>query len=197
MGGRIEKMTYKDNPHNKVTLSRGFSIYPTPNRSDTVKGIGYKKMNKKGDTVSIVLLTALTLILVSVTIYYFIVSEKERTNILNIPVGIDSVYTKEAYLNFYLEASFDRASKDFAYSYGKSKFIEKFKAELENYKDENGEYFIAGLDSVRNSVNESNVELTKTLLKLSIPIVIEGNFQDQGLEVKYSYEKVFEKALVS
>ncbi len=32
-----------DNPPNKVTLNRGFSIYPTPNKGDTIKGIEYIK----------------------------------------------------------------------------------------------------------------------------------------------------------
>ena len=36
----------KDNPSNKVTLNGGFSIYPTPNKSDTIKGIGYKEKIK-------------------------------------------------------------------------------------------------------------------------------------------------------
>ncbi len=39
------KSTDIDNPLNKVT-SKGFSIYPTPTKCDTIKGIGYNKTNK-------------------------------------------------------------------------------------------------------------------------------------------------------
>ena len=35
-----------DNPPNKVTFNRGFSIYPTPTKSDTIKGIGYDEKEK-------------------------------------------------------------------------------------------------------------------------------------------------------
>ncbi len=37
-----------DNPLNKVTSKRGFSIYPTPTKCDTIKGIGYNKEYKNG-----------------------------------------------------------------------------------------------------------------------------------------------------
>ena len=164
-------------------------IYKKMNKAFFKKETLERKMNKKGDTISIVVLTALTLILVTLSIYYFVISERERTNIFNVPAGIDSIYTREAYLNFYLGIAFERASKDFKYTEGKRGFIEKFKNELED-NDDNEE-----LEWVKNSISESNVELTKTSLKLIIPIVIEGNFQGQGFEVKHSYEKVFEKTL--
>ena len=32
-----------DNPSNKVTIDDRFSIYPTPNKSNTIKEIGYRK----------------------------------------------------------------------------------------------------------------------------------------------------------
>ena len=37
------KLVYIDNPLNKVTSKRGFSIYPTPAECNTIKGIGYIK----------------------------------------------------------------------------------------------------------------------------------------------------------
>ncbi len=40
----LEEKECIDNPPNKVTLNRGFSIYLTPNKSDTIKGIGYNRV---------------------------------------------------------------------------------------------------------------------------------------------------------
>ncbi len=36
---------YIDNPPNKVTSKRGFSIYPTPTECDTIKGTVYNRPN--------------------------------------------------------------------------------------------------------------------------------------------------------
>lgn len=142
--------------------------------------------NKKGMSISIVLLVVLTLILVFLTIGYFIVNQEERTSILSVPDTLDLVYNQETYLNFYLQNIFDKASGNFKFPEGKGVFIERFKNELLNLK-------INGLENIENQINESNIDLTKDKLVLNLNLVLEEKNEERGIEARYNYKKSFEK----
>ena len=57
-----------DNPPNNVTYNGGFSIYPTPNKSDTIKGIGY--IRKKGQANLIVIVLIIFVVIIAIVILW-------------------------------------------------------------------------------------------------------------------------------
>jgi hypothetical protein len=61
-GIKTSSAIFIDNPKNKITINRGFSIYPTPKKSDAIKGIGYKKAQLSAFII-IALLLAIILII--------------------------------------------------------------------------------------------------------------------------------------
>lgn len=150
------------------------------------------RVNRKAMSISIVLLVILTLILVTLSIGYFIVSQNKVSEILTVPSAIDSVYADSIFFNFYLDTIFDRASKDFQFKDGKGKFIEKFNEEISktvfySYYDNEISY---------SSISEDKTELSENKLALSLDITISYKFNDKkGIGIEYNYKKIFEKIL--
>jgi len=146
--------------------------------------------NKKGMSISVVLLVVLTLILVVLTLAYFITSGRQSSAVFNVPGEIDSVYDDSIYFNVYLSGMFERATNGFKFSDGKTGFLEKFKSETEKTLF----YSRYGNTITYSSVVEDSIELTKDKIVLNIDIIITNNeIIDKGMTVKYSYRKTSEK----
>ena len=152
-----------------------------------------EKWDKRAMSISIVLLVIMVFVIIGICLVYFILNERATGATIHIPDRIESLYARENYLNFYLQDIFEKSSKDFRYEEGASSFIEKFKNNLNDYKDKNGSYLIGGLYQVEMQINnESSVELTKDKLMLTLNLILEDK-SEEGISVKYSYKKVFEK----
>lgn len=146
-------------------------------------------MNKKSMSISIMLLVVLTLVTVGVSLTYFVLSDKKINYSLKIPNQIDSVYSEEAYLNFYLKDLFKKASSDLKLNDEKQVFIDKIN---ENLKDYNDPYLIKNMGQITNQLKEENIEITKEKLIWKIEFVLEDKSQE-AIEIKYNYKKEFEK----
>lgn len=155
------------------------------------KAIG-EKWNKRAMSISIVLLVIMVFVIVGVCLFYFIINERQVGSTIHIPDKIDSLYTRENYLNFYLEDIFEKSAKDFKNSDGASGFINKFKSNLNGYKDKAGSYVISDISQVEAQINENSVQFTDNKLILTLNLKLEDK-NEEGITVKYSYLKVFEK----
>ncbi len=167
------------------------------------KIVDKKGINKKAMSMAIIVLVLLTLILVTLTITYFITSKKINVDTLKVSESIESTYRAARYLDYEMNIVFLRASQNFSYSEGKSKFIEKFNEEFNKYDDLKNKEILS--DIAKNefyveysSVDESRVMLTPQRLALTMDISITNKtaLSEGLLGVKYNYRKIFEKKLV-
>ncbi len=159
-----------------------------------------KLIDKKGMSMAIIVLVVLTLILVVLTLTYFITSKQINVETLKVSESIESTYRTARYLDYEMSIVFLRASQNFTYAEGKSKFIEKFNEELNKYDDlKNKEIWS---DIAKNqfyinfsSIDEGRVELTpeKLVMMMDINITNKTALSEGLLGVKYNYRKIFEK----
>lgn len=149
--------------------------------------------NKKAD-VAITLLVLMTLVLAGATLFIFNIHKgKIETNIENY-VFLNTVYLKENQMDFYINNILDNIIKNFDVSEGRDKFIEKFKIELERYKQTGGGYIIKELEEVNKQVDDLIFDdiNKKIILNLDIKLDEEPN---QNMKIAYAYKKTFEKDL--
>lgn len=149
-------------------------------------------MNKKAISISISLLVLSTLILSVLSLYYFYIKDKKISNFY---IGdINKIYEKQELLDFYLGDIFDKSSKDFSFEQGKREFLNKFKKELDNYKDKNELYPLEALRQAEQ-VNENNIELNenKLILKLELKLNQAYASKTEYYSINYNYKKNFEK----
>ena len=157
---------------------------------DNKKSFG-KRWNKSAMSISIVFLVALTLILCVMTIYYFVISQNERSTTLNIPTQLDFVYSDSDYFNFYFENALHRATQGFKASEGPSAFTQKLRDELNKTL-----FFPEGNSHIEyGPINESDVEILSDKIILNLNVAITNSDSSQGLGIKYIYTKRFEENL--
>ena len=153
-----------------------------------------EKMNKKGMSLSIMLLTLLTLVLVVTTLFYFNVKRNKEHEKLLIPKVIDEVYVREAEINFYIN---DMIKKSITEDVSEGVFLNNFKIELNNSKDKQGNYIVSELEQLKG-IDEEDVEIKDGKLFFEVSIKIEDKLIDdyEVISVSYNFNKVFEKDLV-
>ena len=150
-----------------------------------------KKMNKKAD-ISILLLVVMALVLTGAALFSFNVNLKNfSAEIINIRY-LDSVYIRESEITLYIDLFIDNSIEK---GITREKFIDNFKKELANYKDETGKYFIEEFEDIEKEVDKEGVvkiENNKLILDLKGILIIK---KFEGLSITYVYDKTFEKDL--
>lgn len=152
-------------------------------------------LNKKAVSISILLLVISALVISVIALTYFYTKNNDIRRVIRVSNKIDEIYVKESLLNFYLQDIFDKAVKGFDFSSGKQGFVDSFKKELNNYKDENGSYPIEELKQVE-SIGEEDVELLEEKLVLKLNLEIKNSYVEESYEggmFVYKYEKEFQK----
>jgi hypothetical protein len=158
--------------------------------------------NKKASSISIVLLVMLTLLVISVSLFYFMLSKKDIDKKVYISSLIDSVYIKEEILNYEVQNILENSCKDYTIEDGKSAFISEFSDELDKYKNSTGGYYIPELKQAEEQLKEENIELiqssngepNKLILKIVFTLgksQVKAGFDE--FKVDYFYTKEFEK----
>ncbi len=157
-------------------------------------------MYKKSMSMAIIVLVLLTLILVVLTITYFITTKSIDVDTLKVSESIESTYRASRYLDYEMNIVFLRASQNFTYAEGKSKFIEKFNAELNKYGNLINKQISTDIDNNQfyidySSIDEGRVELTpeKLVMILDINITNKTALSEGLLGINYNYNKIFEK----
>jgi hypothetical protein len=150
-------------------------------------------MNKKAMSIAIILLVVLTLILVTLSITYFILRERNLRETIHIPSELDALYARESEINFQLKRVFERATENFRREQGKDIFIRNFNSELDRYR----ESALSGvLSQIEIQLNPENVILTDESLILELDIQLTTSKSIKGreiLDIDYNYTKRFEK----
>jgi hypothetical protein len=153
-----------------------------------------KMINKKGFmSVAVYFLVILTLVLVLFTIVSFVIRDKDIKEEVGIPRVIDEIYIEEALIKFHARNIFDVAVENMN-NPDRGIFVQRFREELERYKNKDGEYYISNLDVAE--IDESNVEVLGEKLILEIPIrisKIRENSEKESVDVFYSSSASFEK----
>jgi len=148
--------------------------------------------NKRASVaMAVSLLTLATLILVGISLVSFILYDNEIKDEIYVSKVIDEIYIQESQLNYVLGDIFDKVVEDFDKS--QEDFINKFKIELEKYK-EDGEYLIGGLNQVEEQLG--NVELSQERIILVLDFRVLGNqkINDKTkINVSYEYTKELSK----
>jgi hypothetical protein len=149
-------------------------------------------MNKKAVSLSVVLLVLSCFVLISLSLTFFVIKEKDALGKIGISSDIDEIYVRQALLNFYVQDIFDRASEDFLIEEGASRFVSNFKEELGGYRDGGGNYPIGELGELEN-VDESMVELLEDRLILRVDLNAKSRLEH--MDIDYSYQKEFVRIL--
>jgi hypothetical protein len=150
-------------------------------------------INKKAD-VAITLLVLMAVVLAGATLFVFNINQgKIETKIENYAF-LNSVYLKENQMDFYINDILDEVIKNFDINEGKDKFIEKFKIELEKYKQKGGNYTIKELKEVNEQADNLIFDSIKKKIILNLDIRIDEK-PIQDMNIVYAYKKTFEKDL--
>ena len=151
------------------------------------------KMNKGAVSLSVVLLVLSCFVLISLSLTFFVIKEKDALGKIVISSDIDEIYVRQALLNFYVQDIFDKASEDFLIEEGVVVFVSNFKEELEMYRDGDGNYPIGELGDLEN-VDENMVELLEDRLVLRLDLVAKSKLEH--MDITFNYQRDFE-ALVN
>ena len=152
-----------------------------------------RRMNKKGVSIPIAILTVLIIALVVFSIYYLNFREKNIRGIVDSSKIMDDFAIKDILLDYYLQTVFENAAGEMKFSDGKNVFISRFKQELENYKDEKGNYFVEELKIAEEQAVEDNIGIDSENLIFNLNVQISRSFEK--ISVDYIYEKEFVKVL--
>tara|TARA_Y100000310_G_scaffold293944_1_gene323969 strand:+ start:177 stop:647 length:471 start_codon:yes stop_codon:yes gene_type:complete len=148
------------------------------------------KMNKGAVSLSVVLLVLSCFVLISLSLTFFVIKEKDALGKIVISSDIDEIYVRQALLNFYVQDIFDKASEDFLIEEGVVVFVSNFKEELEMYRDGDGNYPIGELGDLEN-VDENMVELLEDRLVLRLDLVAKSKLEH--MDITFNYQRDFEK----
>jgi len=149
--------------------------------------------NKKANT-AIILLVLMALVLAGATLFIFNINQgKVETKIQDYSF-LNSVYLKENQMDFYINNILEDVIKNFDVNEGKDKFIEKFKIELEKYKQTDGSYLVKELEKVNEQVEEIIFDRLNKKIALNLDIRLDEKL-NQDIEIAYAYKKTFEKDL--
>lgn len=146
--------------------------------------------NKSGMALSIVLLVIFVILIIGVTIGYFVSSEKKLTFTYQMPAEIDYVNNDMLRLDFELQELFDKTTKDLTPGSRNENFIEKYNDNLVNY---NPVTISRYKNQIIKQLNITNIVITSDKISLIMNIVLTNNRTDNGLKVTYDYHKEFVK----
>ena len=154
-----------------------------------------RKMNKRAASIPIMILAFCTVALSLLSIGFFLVKQTDMQEIFDISKEIDKAHYEKLVLDFYLQDIFNKASKRFDRNKGKAGFIEAFKKELRDYKDENGLYPVNALARVELRVLKNDiidyVDISDEIsFKLNFDFKVNDDMVNRLL-IKYNYDKTF------
>jgi len=150
-------------------------------------------MTNKKANITIPVLVLMTLMLAGATLLIFNINQgKIETNIGDYSL-LNSVYLKENQMDFYINDILNEVIKIFDVNEGKDKFIEKFKIELEKYKQADGSYIVKELGKVNEQADNLIFDSANKKIILNLDIRIDETNQD--MNIAYAYTKTFEKDL--
>lgn len=152
-----------------------------------------RKTNKKAD-LAVTLLVFMSVALAGVASIIFITSERGMENKIVDARFMDEVYLKEELINFYINEIMEKAAvKDRT----QEEIISNFSAELEKYKDQNGNYVLQELSQVEGQINNIKVENNKA--EAEFEIMLKGNVavkekkaEKELFSAIYTYNKKFD-----
>lgn len=155
--------------------------------------------NRRGMSISIVLLVLATLVLTSFALFTFYLREKSIQEEIYTTRFLEEVYVKEEKINFYVQNIFDNSVRDFNRDEDVSKLINNFKQELGKYKI-NNKFVIAELEQVEGQINEEHIKVKNNKVTAGFQITIKSNVTDEKKEKEifsavYTYNKKFEKQI--
>tara|TARA_Y100000310_G_C20247633_1_gene607577 strand:- start:119 stop:598 length:480 start_codon:yes stop_codon:yes gene_type:complete len=151
--------------------------------------------NKKATSVSIVVLVVLTLLLVSITLFYFVVEKRDTSREVAGVAEFNRIYEKEKLLDFHVQEVIDRGARG---ATSDLDFIANAQIAIDSYIKENNELSVPELDGIRNQLpsveliqgSQGSVGSVSIELELSIG---EAFFQKQkkAFSGNYTYTKTF------
>ena len=158
-----------------------------------------KIKNKKGMSISIVILTFATLALTVFSLLVFSFHGTDLSENVNL-ADLDRVYAIEELVNFYVDLMIENSIEE---NIDENKFIENFKKEFDNYK-QGDDFVLEELRQIEEQINNENIEFEqvnrvnkKVIVNLEISIedeIVKRN-GEQVIVVKYNYQKTFDKEI--
>jgi hypothetical protein len=116
-------------------------------------------LNKKGAAISVLILVLFAGILSSMVFGYLYTKGNSLEERITTPSYGDDIYLKKVQIEFILEEIFENVVVDIKFEDGKNVFISDFKKELEDYKQESGEYFVKELVQIDDQLIEDEINL--------------------------------------
>ncbi|MFA5857061.1 MAG: hypothetical protein WC867_06880 [Candidatus Pacearchaeota archaeon] len=149
-------------------------------------------MNKKSMSISIVLLVIMTLVLVGVSLTYFIIKENNNQQLLQVSSSIDYLSIEESHLDITLDKLFLESVVGIKTLDSKQIFIDRLNENIPKYQDY---YFLKNLNSIKEQVKEENIEINTEGINWKVEFIIESvkNNPKNTLNANYLYSRKFEK----
>ncbi|MEK6873664.1 MAG: hypothetical protein AABW91_02370 [Nanoarchaeota archaeon] len=164
------------------------------------------RKTKKAQSLANFVLVFFTLALVTISLFYILTKENSYDKNFNSPYVLDSVYSREEVINFYLQDIADHSVVGINSVEDKQKLIDNIKGNATKYetasgyvKNEKNEDVLADenvgivLESMKK-LNEDNVEIIVNngkVEKISVSFDVSINSNSEDLVINYDYRKSF------
>lgn len=145
--------------------------------------------NKRGMSVSIVLLVLGTLVLCVYSLYSFTTRDKYFEDTLGVSQLVGTAYEREQEINFFIQDILNSIKNPS----NEDDFISKFSSELDKYKV-NGEFYPIELEQVKKQLISENVIKENGRYGVKLSIVVSARYEDKNAKrdsAEYAYEKRF------
>jgi len=154
-----------------------------------------KSMNKKANSIPIIILLVCTLALSILSLSFFLVKQNDIKEVFRASVEIDKLNLEKLYLDFYLEDIFEKAVRSYDSGNGERGLLESFRKELKSYLGSDGKYPVRGLAGVDLLTSKpeaaSLVSIDGNQISMRITADISRYDSADRLDLIYDYDRTF------
>ncbi|MBR9704608.1 hypothetical protein GOV12_04295 [Candidatus Pacearchaeota archaeon] len=144
-------------------------------------------MNKKGMSVSIVLLVVFTMVIIGIIIGIFISNEKKLTYHYRVPSMIDELNYEVMQIDFYVNDIFHKA-----YLKGHDNVDEIIVNYKEILNDYQSGFLLKYKDEIIKQLNSDNILIKDDRVFYHIRLVVYKMQEDNAISVRYDFDKWFQ-----
>ncbi|MGV8152382.1 MAG: hypothetical protein ACP5OG_04825 [Candidatus Nanoarchaeia archaeon] len=146
--------------------------------------------NKKAMQLTLLLIPLLTLVLFTLTLFYFALRENEIKNEVNTALLLNDIYDKELRINYYLKNIFEESVNIFENNQNNLDSMHNYISEsLKQIKDPS---VIPEIEYIKNKLKKEDITLNEASISWKVNVEIYRVYQED-FDAKYTYTKEFSK----
>lgn len=148
-------------------------------------------MNKKGTSLSIVLLVLLVLLLVGTSLFMFATENNRASKKLSSPFSLsEGISNKQAFLDFYLQDIVERSAKGVN---NEQEFVDNIKL-LSMVYGGNIPKFEDEFDQIADKAVPENIQIVDNTATFNLEIIVQYSLEEKGVEklfIEEPYSRTF------